>query len=392
MQRIRPSATLKIANKVRELKSQGKDIISFTYGEPDFDTPDYIKHAGVEAIQTGKTRYTSTYGILELRKAISHKLKLDNNLDYNVDQIIVGCGAKQILYSVFMATINSEDEVIVPTPCWASYPDMISLFGGNFINLETKHSDNFRININKLESLISNKTKWLLLNLPNNPSGVVYNSNELEEIADMLLRYPHVNILVDDIYEHIVFDNNKYISFATVATKLRDRLFVVNGVSKAYAMTGWRLGYGAGPKALIDAIATLQSQSTTHASSISQYAAVTALTSGKDVLEENVKKLENKRDIAYELLQQIKEIECPKPQGAFYLLPSIHRIIGKKTPDQRVIENDIDFVEYLLEYGVAVVPGEPFFAKNHVRISFGTSIEDIKSGINKIAKAVSDLK
>ena len=393
MKNIEPSATLQVGLKAAALVAEGRDIILLTIGEPDFDTPEHIKEAGIAAIRQGKTKYTSPNGLLELRKAIQIKFKRENDLDYNINQIVVGCGAKQILYNLFMATLNEGDEVIIPAPFWASYPELVSVFDGKLVTTETKAEAGFKIDLNDLERVITDRTKWLLLNFPGNPTGAVYTEPQLKDLAKVLEKYPHVHILSDEIYEHIIFDGKKFYTLPQVAPQLKDRTFIVNGLSKAYAMTGWRVGYGAGSEQLIDAIASLNSQSTTQTASISQFAAVEALNGSQELILEQARNFELKRNIACDLLSQVPGIKFFRPEGAFYLFPSIEGWIGKTTPRGQLLKDDFDVTAYLLDdAGVAVTPGTPFCGKNHIRMSIATSVERIKESMSRIKLAGAQLK
>ncbi|XVN42332.1 MAG: pyridoxal phosphate-dependent aminotransferase [Candidatus Rickettsia vulgarisii] len=390
---IKPSPTLAVVNKTIELKKLGKDIVSLGAGEPNFDTPDNIKEAAIKAIRDGITKYTDVSGILELKQAIQRKFKNENNLDYNIDEIIVSTGGKQVIYNLFMASLNLGDEVIIPSPYWVSYPDMVMLANGTPVFIDCDISSNFKININSLEKAITPKTKWLIINSPSNPTGAAYTCEELENIAELLRKYPHVNIMSDDIYEHITFDNFKFYTIAQVVPDLKDRIFIVNGVSKSYSMTGWRIGYGAGTKPLIKAMTIIQSQSTSNPCSISQMASIEALTGTQDYIKVNAKNFEKKRDIALSIINNIKHINCYKPEGTFYLFPECQELFGLKTPQEKIIKDSNDLGEYLLEEtGVAVVPGIAFGLEGYFRISYATSIEILKEGCRRIEIACSKLK
>ncbi|GFT39949.1 uroporphyrinogen decarboxylase [Nephila pilipes] len=359
-------------------------------GEPDFDTPDHIKKAAIQAISEGKTKYTAVDGTRELKEAIINKLRKDNNLEYTLNQICVGTGAKQVLFNLFMATINSGDEVIIPAPYWVSYVDMVSLFGGLPVVVECKQ--NFKLTAELLKSRITKKTKWLILNSPNNPAGAVYTCDELKDIAQILLEYPHMNVVTDDIYEHIIYDE-KFFTIAQVEPKLYDRVFVVNGVSKAYAMTGWRIGYIAGRSDVVKAISTLQSQSTSNPNSIAQAAAAAALNGDHSFLKERTRIFKSRRDFMVKELNSAPGLSASVPQGAFYLFVSCEGLLSKSTKSGKIINNDLDFTEYLLEdYLVAVVPGIAFGLENFVRISYATSQEQLEIGCDSITKACQELK
>ncbi len=385
MSLIKLSPTIAVTDKVNRLKSQGKEICVLAAGEPDFDTPGHIKKAAIQAINEGKTKYTAVDGTRELKGAIIDKLKRDNDLEYTPSQICVGAGAKQVLFNLLMATINPEDEAVIPAPCWVSYVDMVSFFGGLPVIAECK--ENFKLTSELLRSKITEKTKWLILNSPNNPAGVVYTYDELKKIAQILLEHPHVNIITDDIYEHIVYDG-KFFTIAQVEPRLYDRVFVVNGVSKAYAMTGWRIGYVAGRSDVVKAISILQSQSTSNPNSIAQAAAVEALNGNHDFLKERIKIFKNRRDFVAEKLGSVPGLSVFIPQGAFYLFISCENLLGKSTKNGKVINNDLDFAEYLLEdHLVAVIPGVAFSLKNFIRVSYATSQEQLEIGCNSIVKA-----
>ncbi|BET35587.1 MULTISPECIES: pyridoxal phosphate-dependent aminotransferase [Wolbachia] len=385
MSLIKPSPTIAVTDKANRLKSEGKKICVLAAGEPDFDTPDHIKKAAIQSINEGKTKYTVVDGTHELKEAIINKLKRDNNLEYTLNQICVGAGAKQVLFNLFMATIDSGDEAIIPAPYWVSYVDMVNLFGGLPVIVECKQ--NFKLTPELLESNITEKTKWLILNSPNNPAGIVYTYDELKSIARVLLKHPHVNVVTDDIYEHIIYDE-KFFTIAKIEPKLYDRVFVVNGVSKAYAMTGWRIGYIAGRSDIVKAISTLQSQSTSNPNSIAQAAAVEALNGDHSFLKERTKIFRDRRDFVVKKLNSASGLSASIPQGAFYLFVSCESLLGKSTKSGKVINSDLDFAEYLLEdHLVAVVPGIAFGLKNFIRISYATSQEQLEIGCDSITKA-----
>jgi aspartate aminotransferase len=390
---IKPSPTLAVTLKAMELKAQGKNVIGLGAGEPDFDTPQNIKDAAIKAINEGKTKYTAVDGIPELKKAICKKFKEENSLEYTPDQITVGTGGKQVLFNALLATINPKDEVIIPAPYWVSYPDIVSLAEGAPVYINSSMENNFKITAQDLDRAITPKTKWLILNSPSNPTGAAYSYDELKQIAEVLLKHPHVYILTDDIYEHIVFDGFKSYTIAQVEPKLQERTFILNGVSKSYSMTGWRIGYGAGPKPLIKAIAMLQSQSTSNPSSISQYAALEALSGPQDFIKPHAELFQKRRDLVVGLLNQIPGIKCPVPNGAFYVFPSCEALVGKKTPQGKVINDCCDFTEYLLENAlVAVVQGMAFGMTNFFRISYATSDDILIEACNRIKKACEELK
>lgn len=393
LEKIKPSPTIAVAAKAAELKAQGHDIISLGMGEPDFDTPDNIKQAAIKAIQKGDTKYTAVDGTAALKKAIIEKFKRENSLEYKTSEIIVSTGAKQVIYNALVATLNVEDEVIIPAPYWVSYPDMVLLAGGNPVIVDSSAKNNFKISPSDLEKKITQKTKWLILNSPSNPTGSCYSRADLKALSEVLLRHPQVHILCDDIYEHLIFDDLKFATIAEVETKLKSRCLIVNGVSKAYAMTGWRIGYGAGPEKLIKAMSMIQSQSTSCTSSISQAASVEALNGVQDYIKSNAKIFEKRRDMVVAMLNKIDGINCNIPNGAFYVFPSCQGLFGKKTPAGKLIENDNDFASYLLEEAlVAVVPGVAFGAPGFFRISYAASEEFLKNSMQRIADACNKLK
>ncbi|WCR54214.1 MAG: Aspartate aminotransferase [Wolbachia endosymbiont of Ctenocephalides orientis wCori] len=390
MSLIKPSPTIAVTDKANKLKSEGKKICVLAAGEPDFDTPDHIKNAAIQAINDGKTKYTAVDGTRELKEATINKLKRDNNLEYKPNQICVGTGAKQVLFNLFMATINSGDEVAIPAPYWVSYIDMVSLFGG--VPVIAECGKNFKLTPELLKSKITKKTKWLIINSPNNPAGAVYTHDELKDISTVLLEHPHVNIVTDDIYEHIIYDE-KFFTIAQVEPKLYDRVFVVNGMSKAYAMTGWRIGYVAGRSDVVQAISTLQSQSTSNPNSIAQAAATEALNGDHNFLKERTEIFKSRRDFMVEKLNSVPGLSVTTPQGAFYLFVSCGGLVGKKTKNGKIISNDLDFTEYLLEdHLVAVVPGVAFGMNNFIRISYATSQEQLEVGCNSIIRACEDIE
>ena len=390
--RIQPSPTISITAKAKKLKQEGKKIIDFSAGEPDFDTPDNIKQAAIKAIQDGQTKYTPVNGTKELIEAIIKKFKRENDLVFESDEITVGCGGKQVIYNALVATIEKGDEIIIPAPFWVSYPDMALLVEGHPIVLDCTIENNFKINPQDLENKITNRTKWVILNSPSNPTGAFYSELELQNLAKILLKHPHVWVMCDDLYEHIIFDDLKFKNILQVDNKLKSRTFVVNGVSKAYAMTGWRVGYGAGPQELIKEISKIQSQSTTHTSSISQAAAIEALNNSNEFINKNKKIFQERRDLIFSKLKDFSSLQVFLPQGSFYVYVCCNDIIGKKKDDGTEIKNDIDLSDYLLDEGVAVVPGEAFGCSNFFRISFATSNEDIIDGCDKIISACKKLK
>ncbi len=392
MKKIKPSPTIAVTTKAKELEAAGKDVIGLGAGEPDFDTPDNIKQAAKIAIDKGETKYTAVDGTPELKKAIVAKFKRENNLDYEVKNITVGTGGKQVIYNAFFATLNAGDEVIIPAPYWVSYPDIVNLAGGTPIFVECGDDTNFKLTAKKLEKTITEKTKWLVLNSPSNPTGAAYNYGELRAIADVLLKYPNVYIMSDDIYEHVIYDGFKFHTIVEVEPKLKERTITINGVSKAYSMTGWRIGYGAGPVDLIKAMATLQSQSTSNPSSIAQAAAVEALNGTQEFLAPRNESFKKRRDLVVNGLNNINGLSCKTPEGAFYVFPSCKGVIGKRTPSGKIIANDTDFASYLLEdYLVAVVPGIAFGSEGYFRISYATSDKILSNAIDRIKKAVDAL-
>lgn len=392
LSRVQPSATIAVAQKARELKAAGRDVIGLGAGEPDFDTPDNIKEAAKVAIDEGKTKYTPISGVPELRQAIVEKFKRENELEYTLPQTIVATGGKQILFNAFMATLNAEDEVIIPAPYWVSYPEMVAICGGESVFIETKIEDNFKLTADALEAAITPKTKWFMFNSPSNPSGAAYTYDELKALTDVLLKYPDVWILSDDMYEHLCYGDFKFVSPAQVEPKLYDRTLTMNGVSKAYAMTGWRIGYAAGPLELIKAMDMIQGQQTSGASSIAQWAAVEALNGTQDFISERRDVFEERRNLVVSMLNQAKGINCPMPEGAFYVYPSCKDLMGKKTISGKVLENDADFVTELLEQeGVAVVHGSAFGLGPNFRISYATSTEDLTEACDRIQRFCSSL-
>jgi len=383
---------LAVSQKARELKAAGKDIISLGAGEPDFDTPDNIKQAAIKAINDGDTKYTAVDGTPVLKDAIIKKFKRENNLGYQADQITVGAGGKHVIYNAMAATLNEGDEVVIPAPYWVSYPDIVLLAGGTPIILECNEKQGFKINPVELEKIITKKTKWIILNSPSNPTGACYSEDDIREIAKVLIKHPHVYILSDDIYEHVAYEGFKFFTIAQV-TELKERVLTMNGVSKAYSMTGWRIGYAAGPKEIIKAIAKIQSQSTTNPSSISQAAAVEALNGTQDFIKERAISFQERRDLVVKALNEIDGIECLNPDGAFYVFPSCKGLIGKKDSSGKEIKTDTDFVQSLLENsGVAVVQGSAFGLEGFFRISYATSMENLKKALEKISAFCKNLK
>ncbi|MGY6570269.1 MAG: pyridoxal phosphate-dependent aminotransferase [Salinarimonas sp.] len=387
LSRIKPSATIVITQKARELKAEGVDVISLSVGEPDFDTPENIKEAAIAAIRRGETKYTPVSGIVPLREAIARKFKRENDLDYKPSQTIVGTGGKQVIYNALLATLNPGDEVIVPRPYWVSYPEMVSLCGGTPVFVDTTMENNFKLQAEPLERAITPKTKWIILNSPSNPSGAAYSWDEMKVITDVLMRHPHVWVLTDDMYEHLVYGDFKFVTPAQVEPNLYERTLTMNGVSKAYAMTGWRIGYAAGPEKLIKAMDFVQGQQTSGAASISQWAAVEALDGTQAHLDVFRKAFAERRELVVSMLNQTKYLKCPMPEGAFYVYPSCAEAIGKRTPGGKVIETDEDFVsELLAAEGVAAVHGSAFGLGPNLRISYATSNAVLEDACSRIQR------
>ena len=384
LKRIKPSPTIAVTQKARELKAAGKDVIGLGAGEPDFDTPDNVKDAAIKAIKEGDTKYTAVDGTPALKKAISEKFKRENNLSYSTDQITVGVGGKHVIYNLMMATLNKGDEVIIPAPYWVSYPDIVMLAGANPIVVECSEEQGFKLTAKDLESVITNNTKWVILNSPSNPTGACYTEQEIRNLAQVLRRNPHVSVLSDDIYEHIIYDNFKFFTIAQIP-ELKNKVVTMNGVSKSYAMTGWRIGYAAGEKEIIKAISKVQSQSTSNPSSISQAAAVEALNGTQDFISIRSKSFHERRDFVVSSLNDIDGINCLKPDGAFYVFPSCKGLIGKKDKSGKKLETDTDFVQSLLENNnVAVVQGSAFGLDGYFRVSYATSMEKLKVAMDRI--------
>ncbi len=393
LSRIKPSPTIAVTNKARELKAAGRDVIGLGAGEPDFDTPEFVKDGAIAAIKDGQTKYTAVDGTPALKDAIIAKFKRDNGLSYERDQVTVGTGGKQVLYNALMASVNPGDEVIIPAPYWVSYPDMVLLAEGTPVTIQCTKDNSFKLTAEQLEAAITPKTKWFIFNSPSNPTGGAYTHEELKALTDVLVKHPHVYIMTDDMYEHLVYDGFEYCTPAQVEPALYDRTLTCNGVSKSYAMTGWRIGYAAGPKDLIKAIAKVQSQSTSNPSSVSQAAALTALEGDQSFLAERNAVFKERRDMVVDLLNAADGIECIKPEGAFYVYPSCAGTVGKTTPDGKVIETDEDFVTYLLETeGVAAVHGAAFGLSPYFRISYATSTENLTEACKRIQRACSALK
>ena len=380
LKRIKPSPTIVVTQKAREMRAAGKDVIGLGAGEPDFDTPNNIKNAAIKAIRSGDTKYTAVDGTLALKKAIIKKFKRENKLNFSTDQITVGTGGKQVLYNTFMATLNKGDEVIIPAPFWVSYPDMVLLAGGKPKIIKCSEKEGFKLSAKKLKKAITKKTKWLILNSPSNPTGVGYTKKEIQNLANVLIKKKKVYILSDDIYEHVRYDNFNFFTIAQLS-KLKERTFTLNGVSKSYAMTGWRIGYAAGPKNIISAIRKIQSQSTSNPSSISQAAAVEALNGKQGFIKKRANAFKQRRNFVVKSLNSIKGITCIKPNGAFYVFPSCRGLLNKKTK----LKTDTDFVKKLLEKSnVAVVQGSAFGLEGHFRISYATSMKNLKKAIKRI--------
>jgi aspartate aminotransferase len=389
---IKPSPTIAVSTMAAELKASGRDVIGLGAGEPDFDTPPHVKEAANKAIADGHTKYTAVDGIPALKQAIVEKFKRENSIDCTVQQVSVGTGGKQILYNALMATINDGDEVLIPTPYWVSYPDMVLLAGGTPVMAACQATSDFKLTPQQLEAAITPKTKWLILNSPSNPSGAGYTADELKGLADVIRRHDHLHVMTDDMYEHLVYGGFTFATLAEVAPDLQDRVLTVNGVSKAYCMTGWRIGYATGSKPLIKAMATLQSQSTSSPNSIAQYAALAALNGPLDFMASNLAAFDGRRQLVVDKLNTVDGIHCPNPDGAFYVFPSIEGIIGRKRPDGKTIENDSDFVTWLLEDGgVAAVQGAAFGLEPHFRISYATSTEALEDACGRIKTSVEKL-
>ena len=391
--RIQPSATIAATQKARDLKAAGRNVIGLGAGEPDFDTPDNIKEAAIAAIRRGETKYTAVEGIPELRKAVSAKFKRENGLDYTPAQCFVAPGGKSIIFNALMATLNPEDEVIVPAPYWVTYPDVVLLAGAKPVIVETKLEDGFRLTPEALDRSITPKTKWLIFNQPSNPTGACYTREQLRALTDVLLKHPQVWVLTDDMYEHLVYGGFEFSTVAQVEPRLYERTVTMNGVSKAYAMTGWRIGYCGAPEPLVKAMAKLQSQSASSAASISQWASVEALNGTQAFIPEFQRAFEERRDLVVSMLNQAHGIECPKPEGAFYVYPSVRKLIGKRTPEGRAIETDEDFVTELLETeGVAVVHGAAFGLSPFFRLSYATSNAVLEDACHRIQRFCASLR
>ncbi len=394
LQRIKPSATIAVTDKARALKLAGRDVIGLGAGEPDFDTPDNIKEAAIKAIRDGRSsKYTNVDGIAELKAAVAAKFKRENELEYKPSQISIGTGGKQVLYNALVATLNPGDEVIIPAPYWVSYPDMVMLAGGEPVAVTATAESGFKIKAEQLERAITPRTKWLILNSPSNPTGSAYTRAELKALTDVLLRHPHVRVMSDDMYEHLVYDDFVFTTPAQVEPRLYERTLTVNGVSKAYCMTGWRIGFAGGPEPLIKAMAAIQSQSTSNPAAVSQWAAVEALNGPKDFIPKHNKIFKERRDLCVAMLNQAKGIQCPKPEGAFYVYPSCAGTIGKLAPSGQKIGTDEDFVTELLDAeGVAVVQGTPFGLGPAFRISYATATPLLQEACERIQRFCAGLR
>ncbi len=392
--RVKPSATMAVTDKARALKAAGRDVIGLGAGEPDFDTPDNIKEAAIKAIRDGKAaKYTAVEGIPELRAAIARKFKRENELDYKPSQIIVSTGGKQVLFNAFLATLNPGDEVIIPAPYWVSYPDMVLIAGGEPVAVETRMANGFKMTPEQLERAITPKTKWLLFNSPSNPTGAAYTRTELKALTDVLMRHPHVWVMSDDMYEHLVYDDFEFFTPAQLEPRLYERTLTINGVSKTYCMTGWRIGYAGGPESLIKAMAMLQSQSTSNATAVAQWAALEALDGPQDFIPKHNKIFKERRDLCVSMLNQANGIKCPKPEGAFYVYPSCAGTMGKTAPTGKTLKTDEDFVTELLEAeGVAVVQGTPFGVGPAFRISYATATSALEQACARIQRFCGNLK
>jgi aspartate aminotransferase len=391
--RIKPSATIAVTDKARALKAAGRDVIGLGAGEPDFDTPDNIKQAAIRAIESGKAaKYTNVDGIAELKAAVARKFKRENELDYKPSQITIGTGGKQVLYNAFIATLNPGDEVVIPAPYWVSYPDMVMLAGGEPVAVTTTMADGFKMKPEALERAITPRTKWVLLNSPSNPTGAAYSRAELKALTDVLARHPNVWVMTDDMYEHLVYDDFVFTTPAQIEPSLYGRTLTINGCSKAYCMTGWRIGFAGGPEPLIKAMATIQSQSTSNPAAVSQWAAVEALDGPQDFIAKHNKIFKERRDLCVSMLNQANGLQCPKPEGAFYVYPSCAGTMGRKAPSGKVLATDEDFVTELLEAeGVAVVQGTPFGVGPAFRISYATKTEDLEEACRRIQRFCGNL-
>jgi aspartate aminotransferase len=392
--RIKPSATIAVTDKARALKAAGRDVIGLGAGEPDFDTPDNIKEAAIKAIREGRaSKYTAVDGIVELKAAVARKFKRENELDYKPSQIIIGTGGKQVLYNALIATLNPGDEVIIPAPYWVSYPDMVMLAAGTPVEVVTTMGTGYKMKPEQLEQAITPKTKWIIFNSPSNPTGAAYTRDELKAVTDVLVRHPHVHVMADDMYEHLVYDDFVFYSPAQLEPRLYDRTLTVNGCSKAYCMTGWRIGFAGGPEKLIKTMAMIQSQSTSNPTAVAQWAAVEALDGPQDFIPKHNKIFKERRDLCVSMLNQANGLQCPKPEGAFYVYPSCAGTIGKKAPNGKTLHNDEDFVTELLEAeGVAVVQGTPFGVGPAFRISYATATSALEEACTRIQRFCGNLR
>ncbi len=393
LSRIKPSQTIAATMKAQELKAAGRNIIALSAGEPDFDTPENIKEAAIAAIRRGETKYTAVDGIPELKKAVAAKFKRENGLEYKPSQVTIGTGGKQVLFNALVATLNPGDEVVIPTPYWVSYPDIVLFAGGKPVFVPATLEHRFKLQPEALDRAITAKTKWVILNSPSNPSGAAYTHAELKALTDVLARHPNVWVLTDDMYEHLVYDDFTFATPAAVEPRLYERTLTMNGVSKAYCMTGWRIGYGAGPETIIRAMAKLQSQSTSNPSSVSQWAAVEALNGTQGFIAANNKVFRERRDLVVSMLNQARGLTCPTPEGAFYVYPSCAGVLGKTSPSGKSIANDEDFATELLEHeGVAVVHGSAFGLEPHFRISYATATSALEDACQRIQKFCAELR
>jgi len=393
VQRIKPSPTLAVTSRAAELKAEGQDVIGLGAGEPDFDTPEFIKEAARAAITAGKTKYTPVDGTPELKQAVIDKFERENELTYRPEEILVGTGAKQILFNAFLATLDPEDEVVIPAPYWVSYPDMVLMAEGTPVIVGTAQSNGFKLTAAELDGAITDKTKWVVLNSPNNPTGAAYSRAELEALCEVLGHHDHVQVMSDDIYEHLVYDGFRFATPAQIAPGLKSRTLTVNGVSKAYAMTGWRIGYAGGPAELIAAMAKIQSQSTSNPCSVAQAAAIEALTGPQDFLRERGAVFKRRRDLVVEMMAETEGLSCSTPEGAFYVFVSCKALLGRRTPGGRTLETDEDVVTHLLEEaGVAVVQGSAFGTEGYFRISYAIAEEPLKQACERIRRAVAALR
>jgi aspartate aminotransferase len=393
LSRVKPSATVAVTDLARALKAAGRNVIGLGAGEPDFDTPDNIKDAAIKAIRAGKTKYTDVDGIPELKAAIARKFKRENGLDYEKGQITVSTGGKQVLYNALAVTLNPGDEVIIPAPYWVSYPEMVLLAGGEPVPVVTSMQTSYKMTPSALERAITPRTKWIIFNSPSNPTGAAYRRDELKAVTDVLVRHPHVHVMADDMYEHLVYDDFEFYSPAQLEPRLYERTLTVNGVSKAYCMTGWRIGYGGGPENLIKAMAMIQSQSTSNPTAVAQWAAVEALDGPQDFIAKHNKIFKERRDLCVSMLNQARGIQCPKPEGAFYVYPSCAGTIGKTAPTGKKLASDEDFVTELLETeGVAVVQGTPFGVGQSFRISYATATSALEEACTRIQRFCGNLR